>query len=181
MRYLSVLIHFFIYIIYYAIRELTERLGIARTRFSTLPVWLGIFFLAQVFISNLSANRHNVLTKSVVYNNWYASFLDAATWCGQNLPADAYIMSVKPRIVYLLSNRHGIISGSERDVYSPEFEQQKLAEIKSRGVTHIIVDAISRATMENIHPVIQNNPDKFEKLPVPGLDDKCTVVRVRPY
>jgi hypothetical protein len=90
-------------------------------------------------------------------------------------------MSVKPRIVYLYSGLPGAMVRGERDIYSAVYEKAKLEEIKSKGITHVIVDAISKATMDNIHPIIQNNPDKFEKLPVPGLEDKCTVVRVRTY
>ncbi len=182
MRYLSVLIPFILYHFYSGIRFILMPLETSRVRaLIVLSSVLPIAILGLVFITHLSADRYNVFTKGAVFNAWYGSFLKAASWCGDNLPSDAYVMSVKPRLVYVYSGLHGLPIGSERDVYTPEYERQKLEEIKSKGITHIIVDAISKATMENFYPVIQNNPDKFEKLAVPGLEDKCTVVRVRSY
>lgn len=182
MRYISVLIPFILYHLYSGIRFILIPLATSRVRsLSILSSVLPITTLGLVFITHLSADRYNVFTKGAIYNAWYGSFLKAASWCGDNLPSDAYVMSVKPRLVYVYSGLHGLAIGNERDVYTPEYEKQKLEEIKSKGITHIIVDAISKATMENFYPVIQNNPDKFEKLAVPGLEDKCTVVRVRSY
>ena len=182
MRYLSVIIPFLIYHFYSAIQWVILQLG--NTRFKSLatviPV-IPIVILSHMMVTHLTCNRYNVLTKGAVFNSWYKSFLTAAEWCGQHLPSNAYIMSVKPRIVYLYSGLPGFMVRGERDVYNAAYEKAKLEEIKSRGITHIIVDAISKATMDNIHPIIQNNPDKFEKLAVPGLEDKCTVVKVRPY
>lgn len=181
-RYLSVLIPFFIYhihsLIYHFELRLKSSANIGIARYSSV---LTFILIGLIYIGHLSSNRYNVLTKGAVYNAYYDSFLKAARWCGENLPPDAYIMSVKPRIVYLYSDLPGRFLVGDRDVYSPAYEQEKLKEIKDYQVTHIIVDAISRATIENIHPIIQNNPDKFEKLPVPGLEDKCTVIRVRSF
>lgn len=181
-RYLSVLIPFLIYHFYRGILVILNHQILSKNKHWTSIVKAATFgIIGLIFVTHLSANRYNVLTKGAVYNVYYESFLTSAKWCGQNLPAGSYVMSVKPRIVYLYSGLPGLVIGNERDIYTPEYEKQKLEEIKLRGITHIIVDAISNATIKNFYPVIQNNPDKFEKLPVPGLGNKCTVLKVRPY
>ncbi|MCB0667600.1 MAG: hypothetical protein KDC80_17345 [Saprospiraceae bacterium] len=182
MRYLSVLIPFFIYHLHSILHAMESWVRNSKKPIPSVPVpIITIALLGIIYVTNLSSNRYNVLTKSAVFNSYYGSFLNAAQWCGENLPPDAYVMSVKPRIVYLYSDLPGRFLVNDRDVYSTDFEKKKLQEIKDSGVTHIIVDAISRATIDNIHPIIQNNPDKFEKLAVPGLEEKCTVVRVRQF
>jgi len=138
--------------------------------------------ILQMMAVNLDGNRYNVFTRGDVYNAYYESFLQAARWCGENLPEDAYILSVKPRIVYVVSGRKGLSIGSDvRTQYSAEYEASQLARIKSNKITHIIVDAISSSTMDNFYPVINNNKDKFEVIDVPNLNNKCTILRVLPF
>ncbi|MCB0685043.1 MAG: hypothetical protein KDC53_00920 [Saprospiraceae bacterium] len=179
MRYFSVMIPFLIY----HLHSFTELITIVLNRNQARPLAaiIPLLILGHLYIANISSDRYNVRVKSAVFNDWYESFLSASKWCGENLPGDSYVMSVKPRIVYLYSGLHGMAATNDRDVYSEVYEKNKLDEIKAKKVTHIIVDAISKVSMESLYPVIQNNPDKFEKLPIPGLDDKCTVVRVRDF
>ncbi|NND32966.1 MAG: hypothetical protein HKN76_10265 [Saprospiraceae bacterium] len=134
--------------------------------------------LIILFAINLHGNSHNVYTKSAVYNEWYESFLSAAQWCGSNLPDDAFLMSIKPRIVYLYSGLKGMPMVSERDIYSIGYAELKLKEIKENQVTHLIVDAISNSTKKNIYPILNSNKEKFEAIPIANLNDKCTVVEV---
>jgi hypothetical protein len=180
LRYISVLIPYFFYHFYLGFSYLIgEVLNVFYVRKSMAAVKM-MSLLGLIFIlgTNLNGNSYNVFTKSAVYNAWYSSFLEAARWCGKNLPPDAYVMSVKPRIVYLYSGLKGTFLVNERDSYSKTYEQEKLNQIKSGGITHIIVDAISNATKNNFYPILENNPDKFRALTVPGLEGKCTVVEV---
>ncbi len=176
-RYFSVILPFLIY-------YFVESIKFILSPFLPLPgkkLWGGliaVISLGLIFIVNLSGNRHNMLVKSAVYNDYYDSFLRAAHWCGKNLDPDSYVMSVKPRIVYLYSGLKGVDVIGDRDVYSEEWAQARLTEIRERGVTHIIVDVISKKTQETVFPLLQNNPAFFRRLDVPDLDEKCTVVEV---
>ncbi len=179
-RYFSILIPF---LIYYFIQGVSFCVHLIQNRWDNTTIKLlskalPLIFLFQIFLTNLSGNQFNVLTKSPVYNSYYQSFLDAARWCGNHLPDSAYIMSVKPRIVYVLSGHQGISMSSERDQYDDLWAQKKLREIHELGVTHLIVDAISLTTKNNIYPLLENNPTYFQALDVPGLNNQCTVVKV---
>lgn len=176
-RYFSVIIPFLIY--YFA-------LGVNTILNPLLPksnkkMWtrlLSVISVGLICTVNLSGNRHNMLVKSAVYNDYYDSFLRAAHWCGQNLDSTSYVMSVKPRIVYLYSGLKGVDLIGDRDVYSEEWARAKLVEMRDRGITHIIVDVISKKTQETVFPLLQDHPAFFRRLDVPGLDEKCTVVEV---
>ena len=180
-RYLTILVPFLIYYLYlgssFLMAQLSHRLNSAVPKVisSQIPFLL-LFYL---FLVGMSANHFNVRTKSPVHNEYYDSFLTAAKWCGENLPPDAYVMSVKPRIVYIMSGLKGTSMASERDRYDEAWAKKKIEEIRIKNVTHLIVDAISVTTTKNIYPLLQNNPDKFEPMAVPGLNDKCTIVRVK--
>lgn len=178
-RYFSVILPFLIY--YFVLGVSTILKPMLPQSPSAKKIGTGlisIFLLGIVLVVNLSGNRHNMLVKSAVYNDYYDSFLRAAHWCGENLEKDAYVMSVKPRIVYLYSGLKGVDLIGDRDVYSEEWAQARLNEIRERGVTHIIVDVISKKTQETIFPLLQNHPSYFRRIDVPGLDEKCTVVEV---
>ena len=175
-RYVSVIIPFLIY--YFVLGAGT----ILKPLFTSNKVkWarlISVISLGLILTVNLSGNRHNMLVKSAVYNDYYDSFLRAAHWCGNNLDPDDYVMSVKPRIVYLYSGLKGVDLIGDRDVYSEDWAQAQLKEIRERGITHIIVDVISKKTQETIFPLLQNHPEYFRRMDVPGLDEKCTVVEV---
>ena len=179
-RYLIVLVPMIIYYTWKGVKIFCSFLEMKWTGNSvkisnTLPA-LTLFVL---FLINIMGNQYNVLVKSDIYNEYYQSFLKAATWCRDYLPDDALIMSIKPRLVYVLSDKKGVMAADERDLYSPAWAEDKLQAISDKGVSHIIVDAISVATQQGIYPLLENHPDQFEALPVPDLQNQCTVVRVK--
>lgn len=176
-RYVSVILPFLIYYFVLGVGTILKPLLFTLNK----EEWYRLMYvisLGLVLTVNLSGNRHNMLVKSAVYNDYYDSFLRAAHWCGNNLDPDDYVMSVKPRIVYLYSGLKGVDLIGDRDVYSEEWAEAQLKEIRDRGITHIIVDVISKKTQETVFPLLQNHPEHFRRLDVPGLDEKCTVIEV---
>ena len=180
-RYTSVLLPFFLYYLYFGANWLVNTLKKRwdNEYFSRLSQVFIACLILQLFLVHFSSNRYNVLVKSPVYNSYYDSFLRAAEWCGDNLPAESIIMSVKPRLVYVLSDLKGVTMAKERDSYSDEWVDEMLKKIKTNKVTHLIVDAISLTTKENIYPLLENHPQYFQAVPVPNLNNQCTVVKVK--
>ena len=179
-RYLIVLVPMIIYYTWKGVKIICRFIerklaGTSPTISNTIPA----LTLLVLFLINIMGNQYNVLVKSDIYNEYYQSFLKAATWCKDHLPNDALVMSIKPRLVYVLSGKKGVMAADERDQYTPAWAEDKLQEIRNKGVSHIIVDAISVATQQGIYPLLENHPDYFEALPVPDLKNQCTVVRVK--
>ncbi len=180
-RYISVLVPFFIYYFFIGVDWTCKRLSATINNPNLVPLKKALPYalLLQILLVALSGNRFNALMKSPVYNDYYDSFIKAAQWCGNNLPANSLIMSVKPRLVYILSGLKGTPMAGEKDRYSESWAESMLEKIEVLQVSHLIVDAISITTQENIYPLLENHPHKFEALGVPGLNQQCTIVKVK--
>ena len=56
----------------------------------------------------------------------YTDFVDVARWAKNNLPDTAYVVSIKPRLFYVLSEKRGTRLSNIEEKYSQEYEQEKL-------------------------------------------------------
>ncbi|NND34466.1 MAG: hypothetical protein HKN76_17910 [Saprospiraceae bacterium] len=178
-RYLSILLPFLIYYTYVGFDGLIK-LGLSRLnlRGSGLVSLAGLIFLAQVLVVNLYGANVNI-TKSAVGNGpGYDDFIDVARWSKDNLPEDAYVMSIKPRLFYVISGKKGARLGVQGENYTPELEQQQLELLKREGITHLILDGISGSTRRNIYPIVQNNPDMFQTMYIGSKSSSSSVQKI---
>ena len=109
--------------------------------------------LAQILFVNMHGHSVNMTLKTVGNGPGYQDFVDVARWAKNNLPEDAFVVSVKPRLFYVLSGKRGIRLSTIQEEYSKEFEKEKLSLFKRLGITHVVLDGVSGATRENIFPV----------------------------
>ncbi len=110
------------------------------------------------------AKANNNILRQYFAGNKYAGlphivwlrFIEACGWIEQNTPEDARLISRKPRISYILSERPG-------KVY--EFTNNPstiISDIDSVGADYVIVDRISGTTQAYLIPAIQAYPHRFE-------------------
>lgn len=179
-RYLSVLIPFIIYFTFLGtntiIQFLTRKLRL--TVGTTLARIACALLLGQIVFVNMHGNSVNI-TKSAIGNGpAYQDYMDVASWSKINLPDTAYVVSVKPRIFYLLSEKKGTRLSTIQETYSDEFEREKLDLFKRLGITHIVLDGISGSTRENIFPIVKNNPEMFQTLYIGSTSGTSTISKI---
>ena len=178
-RYLSILLPF---LIYYSFFGLTELLKLASKKVKIvgpgLVSLIGLLFLAQMLVVNLYGDNVNI-TKSAVGNGpAYEDFIDVAKWSKANLPQDAYVMSIKPRLFYVIAEKKGARLSVQGENYSPELEREQLALFRKEGITHLILDGISGATRRNIYPIVQNNPEMFQTMYIGSKSSSSSVLKI---
>ena len=128
-----------------------------------------------------TARANSKVLKSYSAGNKYAGlphvawvrFIEACEWIRQNTPPDAGLISRKPRISFILSERPG-------KVY--EFTQNTaviMAEIDSIGANYVIIDRISGTTQAYLIPTIQAYPHRFETV-YQTSEPKTFVLKVLP-
>ncbi|NND08342.1 MAG: hypothetical protein HKN87_18335 [Saprospiraceae bacterium] len=176
-RYLIILLPPMLYFSIEGLNELLLQMKKIRLLSRIDPRWSRLVFIFILFNIGMASNVVNITLAKKGYGAHYESFIRASVWCGLNLPADAYIMSVKPRITHLYSLRKATSLSGTRDVYSADYDQQKIQSMIDGGITHLIVDAISERTKETIYPLVHNHPELFEAYDIPELEGKCTVLR----
>ncbi|MCB0665698.1 MAG: glycosyltransferase family 39 protein [Saprospiraceae bacterium] len=180
-RYLSVLIPFFIYFVFFGtnqvLRYFFRKVQIA-DRGSWLIKVLSLLVLSQVFLVNLQGHSVNMTLSSVGNGPGYQDFVDVARWASNNLPEDAYVVSVKPRLFYVLSGKKGTRLSTIEEEYSQEYEKEKLDLFKKLGITHVVLDGVSGATRENIFPIVQNNPDMFQTLYIGATSGTSSINKI---
>jgi hypothetical protein len=179
-RYLSVLIPFIIYFVFLGtntiMQFLTRKLRL--TAGTTLARIASALLLGQILFVNMHGNSVNI-TKSALGNGpAYEDYMDVARWSKVNLPDTAYVVSVKPRIFYLLSEKKGTRLSTIQETYSEEFEREKLDLFKRLGITHIVLDGISGSTRENIFPIVKNNPEMFQTLYIGSTSGTSTISKI---
>jgi hypothetical protein len=180
-RYLIIIMPFVIYYFVIGCFELFKHLStlLKMQRIERYGKVFSLFGMSIILFTNLLGNTSNIAISQIGYGPANLDYKDVAEWCGRNLPEDAYVMSIKPRLFYLYSNRKGVKITSIGEKYSKEFEAKKLELFKNQKVTHIIIDGISQATRNNIMPIVENNPDLFQTLYVGGISRSCAVVKIR--
>jgi hypothetical protein len=179
-RYLSILLPF---IIYFTFKGAGAVLGFLSQRFHFLNETafvkiVPIFLLAQILFTNMRGYSINITLATMGNGPAYTDFVDVARWAKNNLPDSAYVVSVKPRLFYVLSEKRGTRLSTIEEKYSMEYEQEKLSLFKRLGITHIILDGISGATRENIFPIVKNNPGMFQTLYIGSMSGTSSVNRI---
>lgn len=88
----------------------------------------------------------------------WASFLDAARWSGENLPAGAIVVNRKPRIFYWISGRQGRVY---RFTGEPEL---LIRDLEEADADFVVIDQISGTTARYLVPAVRANPGRFEMI-----------------
>jgi len=179
-RYLSILVPFMTYATYVGAKGLmrwVDKFKFANA--SSLLRALPLLLLAQMMFVNITANNTNIILSEVGNGPAYLDFVDVAKWSAKNLPQDAYVMSIKPRVFYVLSNKKGERSTTTSEVYSEAYEAEKIKTIIESGVTHVIIDGMSGSSRKNIRPLVQNNPDLFQTMYLGSISGTASVVKVK--
>jgi len=180
-RYLSVLLPFFIYFFYVGLHWLLTLLGEKR-KVQELPrKVMAVVFLAMtaMFFNHFLASTFTVARANVGYGPLYEDLVSCALWSRDNLPADSYVASIKPRFFYVLSEKKGMRSTTSSEVRGENHDFKKLETYLKRGVTHVVVDGMSGSTKRNVVPVVESNPDIFERIYVPTPHGSATIYKLR--
>lgn len=138
--------------------------NLSRYRSTIILVFSALMLLMSIISYVPVAKANSKILKNYLAGNKYAGlphivwlrFIEACDWIEQNTPEDASLISRKPRISYILSERSG-------KVY--EFTQNTsaiMSDIDSVGADYVIVDRISRTTQAYLIPTIQAYPHRFE-------------------
>ena len=88
----------------------------------------------------------------------WRSFYDACKWIEGNTPEDANLISRKPRMSYIFSNRRG-----SNYLYSPS-PAKVIADIDSAGADYVIIDRLSGTTQQYLIPAV--NGFRYRFVPV---------------
>jgi hypothetical protein len=101
------------------------------------------------------------------YPGPWRAFAQAGYWVRDNTPEDVIVVSRKPRLFYLFSDRRG-------DVYPFTTEDEEmLAYLDEVGADYVLVVPLSATTYRFLVPVILSMPERFEI--VIEVDDGETV------
>ena len=87
----------------------------------------------------------------------YKNYFQVASYCNQNLPADAVVCCRKPTLFYLYANR-------KTTKYRNETDYSKLLEdLDTLGTTHVVIDQLGySSTARYLVPAVQSNMEKFQ-------------------
>ena len=165
-RYTSVVYPFLIYFFFLGLLRLFNLL-LERSKhpnYRLVGRVLGTLALLQVLLTGFHGDRLNIETRILGRNPEYHDFLDVARWSKNNLPDDAYVLAIKPRIFYVLSGRKSGRLTSTGEIPTDDYILEKLEHFKKQGVTHIILDRMSSSTQRNIFPIVEEHPDLFRTL-----------------
>lgn len=180
-RYFTVLIPFLIYFFFHGFVTIL-RYVFRKVRIAEKGSWairlLASLALAQILFVNMHGHSVNMTLSTVGNGPGYQDFVDVARWSKNNLPEDAYVVSVKPRLFYVLSGKKGTRLSTIQEEYSKDFEEEKLSLFKRLGITHVVLDGISGATRENIFPIVQNHPDMFQTLYIGQMSGTSSVSKI---
>ena len=180
-RYFSVLVPFLVYFLFVGtiqlLRYLFRKLRIGEAS-AILIKLIPALVLAQMLMVNMHGHSVNLTLSSVGNGPGYEDFVDVAKWSEKNLPDDAFVVSLKPRLFYVLSNKRGVRLSTIEEDYSKKFEVEKLALFKRLGITHVVLDGVSGATRENIFPIVKNNPDMFQTLYIGATSGTSSINKV---
>ncbi len=182
-RYLTVISPFLVYfIVLGASKTVQFVINLAKNTQSIVwPKFIGALLLSLMFFNNLGSSAATIALNTVGNGPAYYDYIEVAEWCGRNLPEDSYVLTMKPRLFWLYSERKVGKLSSIEEKYDVQFERQKLRMWKNQGVTHVIIDGMSAATRENISPIIQNNPELFRTIYVASTAGTAAVIKVNDY
>ena len=182
-RYLTVISPFLVYFIITGASS-TVQFAInlaANTKEVIWPKFVGATLLTLMLFNNFGSSAATIALNIVGNGPAYYDYIEVSEWCGRNLPEDSYVLTMKPRLFWLYSERKAGKLSSIDENYSKQYEKKKLNMWKNQGVTHIIIDGMSAATRENISPIVQNNPDLFRTVYVASTAGTAAVIKVNDY
>ncbi len=165
-RYVTIIIPFLIYFLFIGILRLSNVLleYFRHPHYRLIGRLIGTLTLAQILLTGFHGNRLNLESSAIGQGPEYYDYIDVAKWSKNNLPDDAYVMAVKPRLFYIYSGKKAGRLTNMGEVYTDQYILDKLDTFKERGVTHIVLDRISGSTRRNIFPLVEENPDLFQTM-----------------
>ncbi len=98
------------------------------------------------------------------YNPVWRNFVESARWVRDRTPADAVVVSRKPRLFYYFARR--------RTAPFPLLgkDGEKLAAFESAGADYVVVSATAPGSDVFLVPLILRNPDRFSPLYETGAE-----------
>ncbi|NND08341.1 MAG: hypothetical protein HKN87_18330 [Saprospiraceae bacterium] len=181
MRYLTVLIPFLTFLVYegskYLLKGSAKGLNVEISKYFVRMS--SLLILSYLLFSSFSSDIAVITMNRSGQGPAYEDYIEVAQWSKDNLPEDAFVAAVKPRIFWLFSDKHSIRSSSISEDYSEEFGAEKLAHFREIGVTHIVIDRISAASRENIYPIIEANQELFQTLYVATKSGTSAIFEIK--
>jgi hypothetical protein len=113
--------------------------------------------IAMLFaFDNTSMQIQNCDQRKQSTNDW-ANFNSCADWLRLNTPKDAIVVSRKAELVYLRSNRQGMLYPYSRD------REKVIAEIKKQHATYILCDGFywTGTTQRYLYPALAAHPEMY--------------------
>ncbi len=180
-RYVTIIVPFLIYYFFIGVlRGLNALFQLFdQPAMSPISKVIGLLLLIQVICTGFHGDRLNIESSAIGYGPEYYDFIDVAKWSKNNLPDDAYILSIKPRIFYVYSEKKSGRLTNTSEVYTDEYILEKLQEFKDRGATHLVLDRISGSTRRNIFPLVEEHPDLFQTMYLGQIASTSAVLKIK--
>ncbi len=165
-RYLTVLLPLLIFLVYEGCKYLLQGSG-KLLNFSVYPHFIrmsALLVMGYLLFSSFASDLAVITMNRAGQGPAYEDYVEVARWSKDNLPSEAFVATVKPRIFWLFSDKNAIRSSSISEDFSAEYAVEKIAHWKKIGITHVVIDRISAASRENIYPIIEANQELFRTL-----------------
>jgi 4-amino-4-deoxy-L-arabinose transferase-like glycosyltransferase len=141
--------------ILFVLRKLIKKISFAKKYFQYAP------FLFLLIIPSPIAQQIKTLhihSKAGYYPS-YDNYFKLATWCKENLPANAVIACRKPGLFYLFAHR------KVTNYTYTENGKQLIDDLKKNGVTYVVLDDLGFASTQlYLWPAMMNNQESFESV-----------------
>ena len=181
-RYLIPLIPFFIFLLLNGISAIVA--GIYRIFKLSHPPLLAqsivLLFVTFGFMMPKYLEAQTEYKKTARMRSWMTTadvnaqhFLEAAAFCGDNLPKDARVICRKPELFYMFSHYHQ--AGGFPFYAEPDTIYNMLCR---DSIDYVIIDSWFRHAYVTLWPCIQKYPEKFKQLKKIG--DVDTVRKTNP-
>ncbi len=105
-------------------------------------------------IEVLSDYSHGNKDAGLPHPAW-GRFIEACKWIKTNTPKDAALITRKPRLSYILSDRPGKV------YFFSSNPAEVMADIDSSGADYVILDRIMQSTAAYLVPTVQTYPQRF--------------------
>lgn len=122
-------------------------------RFKPVAIWVTIALLSA---TNISFRIGHIATQTAQSSDW-KNFYSCADWVRLHTPQNAIVVSRKPELFYLRSNRKGLIYPFSHDV------EKVVSGISNGGASYVIMDNFfwTSTTSRYLYPAIMANPQRF--------------------
>jgi hypothetical protein len=143
-----------------------DDLAAAGTRLGKIALWVAVAIAVPI---NVWAGFRGAIQNNALSRDWVA-YYDCADWVRSNTPPDAIIVSRKPELFYLRSNRQGLVYPFSHDI------DRVVDFLKKNNVHYLVFDSFawSQTTARYIYPVLISKPELFKT--VYALKDPLTLV-----